>query len=260
MTGGSGIIPCQFLDFLEDPSRGGALEPAQHPEAKRPQGLSARSSWPVAHLDLSGLPWGALFLDVGLGVDLGLKHSKGAWRSVAEGCVAGEAASRSWVSLEGPLCCFVTCLSSPPSCDPAARLPLPVFSSRPGIALTPGADLLCSASGLPRPCLPVQCWNGGPLQAGSGNLSRPQELEPGPQRALEFRDVGWGVAQSLPPGLVLGPLRLPGGLSSLAGCGLLLPQSGVTSLPVTPICMKRVGSGWGENLPKPLSFILRVLV
>lgn len=135
-----------------------------------------------------------------------------------------------------------------PSRGPAARLLLPVFSSRPGVTLTPGADLPCSASSLPGLCVPVQCWNCGPLQAGSGALNRPQELEPGPQRALEFRDMGQGVARSLPPGLVLGSLRLPGGLSSLAGCGLLLPQSGAMSLHVTPICMKRAPLAGGKNL------------
>ena len=61
VRGGSGILPCQFLDFLEEPSRGGALEPAQHPEAKRLGCLpTPRGLWPI--WTYPAFPGGLFFL------------------------------------------------------------------------------------------------------------------------------------------------------------------------------------------------------
>lgn len=129
MRGGSGILPCQFLDFLEDPSRGGALEPAQHPEAE--------TSRAVCPLPVACGPFG--FVQPSLGGSFSCCGIRSRPRvetlqsSLAiSGCklCAREAASRSWVFLEGLLCCFVTCLSSPP------------------VALLPGCCSLCSPVGL----------------------------------------------------------------------------------------------------------------
>lgn len=64
----SGILLGQFLDFPKDHFLRGALEPAQQPEAKRPQRLFACLRWPISHSELSGyFPWGLPLLDMGLG-------------------------------------------------------------------------------------------------------------------------------------------------------------------------------------------------
>lgn len=108
--------------------------------------------------------------------------------------------------------------------------------------------------------MPVQCWNCGPLQAGSGALSRPQELElTGPQRALEFRGYGAGVARSLLLDMCWGSLQLPGGLSSLAGCGLSASPVGSHVPPCDFDMYEKGTSGWGKE-PKTTVVHLRVLV
>lgn len=81
---GSGILPCQFLDLLEDSFPGDALEPAQHPEASKASCLlfMAHGPWPIE------LSLGASSSRCGVGSLLGLKHSKVTWESLGEGEVA----------------------------------------------------------------------------------------------------------------------------------------------------------------------------
>lgn len=105
---------------------------------------------------------------MGLGVLLGLKHSRATWEPLGEGMWPVEAAYGSF--LEGLLCCLPAHLSPSPSlwawCPAPScfvlHLALLLPQMCPSLQSFQSRIVACQAH-----CVPVLCWNCGPLGAGS---------------------------------------------------------------------------------------------
>lgn len=105
--------------------------------------------------------------------------------------------------------------------------------------------------------MPVQCWNCGPSRLDLGALADLRSWNQGPSVHWNL-DKGreWHGVSLLD--MCWGSLQLPGGLSSLAGCGLLLP-SREPCPPCDSDMYEKGTSGWGKE-PKTTVVHLRVLV
>lgn len=241
MRGGSGILLGQFLDLPKDHFLGGVLEPAQQPEAERPQRPLACLSCLVSHSELSScFPWGLPLLDRGSGGLLGLQHSKATWESSGEGDVAS--GGRTWcLGLAGGTA-LLSC-SSPfvfswlrAWCAAASHFvsqcPWRGSPSRvcPALLCFHSRTVACQA-----PCIPVQCWHCLPPSPRRGlDLGHLARLRTPTRTGIYGHEAGSESETDRPSWVCAGDTA--GSLKDCLPSGpcLLLPQLGESPLFVVP--------------------------